>query len=153
MRGPVTVWRYLRGPHRAGDFFEVGHNPPGAGSVLVILVMLALQTATGRVADDEIASTGPLNEWGTTSTGLAASAWHTTGRGQWGLAALVGLHLSAIGMYRWRGTNLVRPTLTGDEQLAGEVPASVDHGRSRALALLLAALCGGLAWWLGQLSG
>ena len=149
VRGPATVWRYLRGPHQAGDHFEVGHNPLGAGAVLA---MLAVQVATGLVADDEIATTGPLNKWVTTATGLAASAWHT-GWGQWGLVGLVSLHMAAIGVYRWRGTNLVRPMLTGDKRLPADVPASADHGRSHALALLLAVLCGGLAWWVGRLGG
>ncbi len=74
VHGPATVWRYLRGPHHAGDHFEINHNPLGAGSVLA---MLALQVPTGLVADDEIATTGPLNKLVTTATGLAASAWHT----------------------------------------------------------------------------
>ena len=67
-----------------------------------------------------------------------------------GLAAMLGLFSL---LRQNRGTNLVRPMLTGDKHLPADVPASADHGRNRALALLLAVLCGGLAWWVGRLGG
>ncbi len=152
VRLPGTVWRYLRGPQRSDDHFEVGHNPLGAFSVLAMLALLMLQVATGLVADDEIATTGPLNKFVSTATGLAASAWHT-GWGQWGLVALVVLHLAAIGFYRWRGVNLVKPMIGGDKLLAGDVPPSTDSVATRILALVLFVLCGAAALWINRLGG
>ncbi len=151
VRGPATVWRYLRGPHRAGDHFEVGHNPLGAGSVLAMLAVLCVQVATGMVADDEISTTGPLNRFVANATGLAATAWHK-GAGLWLLLGLVALHLVAIAFYRWRGSNLVTPMLRGDKLLAGDVPAAADNMRTRLLALVLAALCGTVALWIARQS-
>ena len=152
VRWPGTVWRYLRGPHRSDDLFEVGHNPLGAFSVLAMIALLAVQVTTGLVADDEIATTGPLNRFVANATGLAASAWHT-GWGKWGLAALVALHVVAIGVYRWRGVNLVKPMISGDKHLPGEVPPSTDNAATRILAVLLLALCGAGAWWIARLGG
>ena len=164
VRGPAALRRYLRGTHRPDDRFEAGHNPLGAVSVLAMLALLTAQVATGLLADDEIANTGPLNRFVANSTGLAATAWHK-GAGQWLILALVGLHLAAIAWYHWHGAGLVRPMLTGDKLLpvAGpadglvdgpaEVPPSVDNLRTRALALLLMAACAAGAVWIASLAG
>jgi len=152
VRWPGTVWRYLRGPHRSDDHFEVGHNPLGAFSVLAMIALLAAQVATGLVADDEIATTGPLNRFVANATGLAATGWHK-GWGKWGLAALVVLHLVAIGVYRWRGVNLVKPMISGDKLLPGAVPPSTDSAATRILAVLLLASCGAGAVWIARLGG
>src|SRR5689334_17419004 len=114
IRGPGAVLRYLRGDHRSGDHFEVGHNPLGAFSVMAMLGILVIQVATGLVADDEIATTGPLNRFVASATGLKATAWHK-GAGQWIIIALVLLHVGAILFYRWRGVGLVGPMWHGDK--------------------------------------
>jgi cytochrome b len=142
--------RYLRGRARDGDFFEVGHNPLGGLSVLAMIALLALQVATGLVADDEIATTGPLNKFVSNTTALTATSWHH-GWGQWILVALVGLHVAAIAFYRWRGTDLVRPMLTGDKHLPAGVPPSADSWQTRLLALLLLAFCAAGAGWIAGL--
>ena len=150
VRWPVALLRYLRGRARDGDFFEVGHNPLGGMSVLAMIALLALQVATGLVVDDEIATTGPLNKFVSNTTALAATSWHK-GWGQWILVALVGLHLAAIAFYRWRGTDLVRPMLTGDKHLPAGVPPSADSWQTRLLALLLLAFCAAGAGWIAWL--
>ena len=152
VRGPGALRRYLRGPRHTGDHFEVGHNPLGAWSVLMMIAVLALQVGTGLVADDEIATTGPLNRLVANATGLAATSWHKDA-GQWLLIALVVMHLGVIAFYRWRGTNLVRTMVTGDKLLAGDVPASADGWPRRLLALLLAAACGAGALWIARQAG
>lgn len=152
VRGPGVLLRYLRGEVRPGEHLEVGHNPLGALSVLALLGLLALQVATGLVADDEIATTGPLNRFVANATGLAATAWHK-GWGQWALLALVGLHVAAIVVYRLRGRDLVTPMLRGDKLLPTEVPASADGAGPRLLAALLAAGCAAGAVWIARLGG
>lgn len=149
---PGTVLRYLRGDHRPGDHFEVGHSPLGAFSVFALIGLLGVQVATGLVADDEIATTGPLNRFVASATGLAATAWHK-GYGQWLLLALVALHVVAIVVYRLRGKNLVTPMITGDKPLPPDVPASTDSLATRGLAALLLAACAGLAVWIARLGG
>jgi cytochrome b len=49
---PGTVLRYLRGQSRADEHHDVGHNPLGSFSVFALLGVLALQVASGLVADD-----------------------------------------------------------------------------------------------------
>jgi cytochrome b len=140
VHGPGTVLRYLRGRIAPQEHLDVGHSPIGALSVFALLGVLALQVGTGLVADDEIASVGPLNRFVDSVTGLAATAWHK-GWGQWTILALVALHVAAIGFYTLRGRALVGAMVGGDKQLAPGTPASADGPRQRLLALGLAVAC------------
>ncbi len=148
---PATVWRYLRGQARPGEHLEVGHNPLGSLSVFALLGVLGVQVATGLVADDEIANIGPLNRFVGTDTGLQATGWHKE-LGQWILIALVVLHIVAI-LYHLlkKKDNLVRPMILGDKSLPRGTPASADGPLQRALALVLAVLCGLGAAWVASL--
>jgi len=150
---PGTSLRYLRGESRADEHHHVGHNPLGAFSVFGLLLILALQVGTGLFADDEIATTGPLNKFVSGTTASTFTSWHTT-FGQWLIVTLVVLHLAAVVFYLVRRRqNLIGPMLTGDKQLKGSVPAAVDSGRSRLVALVLFALAGGVVTWLVNLGG
>lgn len=147
---PGTVLRYLRGGQRPGEHLDVGHNPLGAGSVFAMLAILLVQVGTGLVADDEIANVGPFNKYVATATGLAATAWHKN-YGKTIIFVLVALHVGAILYYRLRKkVDLVGPMVSGDKPLpgGGDVPASRDDARTRALALVLALAAAGLAAWV-----
>lgn len=150
---PGSLLRYLRRRSRPDEHHEVGHSPLGALSVFALLAILAAQVGTGLFADDEIATTGPLNRFVASATGLALTAWHK-GWGQWTIVALVLLHVAAIGWYRFgRGVDLVRPMLSGDKALAVDVPASADGAGTRVLAALLLALCAAGVGWIVKLGG
>lgn len=134
---PTTLWRYLRGRSRHGEWHEVGHNPLGSLSVFSLLAILLAQVATGLVADDEIILVGPLNRLVPTDVGLSATSWHNTW-GQWLVFGLVGLHLAAIAWYRFgKRINLVRPMIDGDKSLPASTPESTDRWPQRATALAL----------------
>jgi len=150
---PATVQRYLRGQQRPGEHLDVGHNPLGSFSVFALLALLAVQVATGLVADDEIATTGPLNRFVSGALAGRATGWHANW-GQWILLALVALHVGAILYYRFvRQTNLVRPMISGDKPLPAGTPSSNDNLATRGLALLLAAACAALAIWVYRQGG
>jgi cytochrome b len=147
---PSTVLRYLRGQVRDGEHLDVGHNPLGAFSVFALLGLLAVQVATGLVADDEIATTGPLNRFVSSASASLATSWHKT-FGQVLILTLVGLHVAAIGWYFWRKKrNLVRPMWNGDKPLPPGTPASADSALTRAIAAVLFGACAGLAVWVAQ---
>jgi cytochrome b len=150
---PGTVLRYLRGDVRDSDRFEVGHNPLGSFSVFALLGFLAVQVATGLVADDDIAFKGPLNRYVSSAKALSATSWHKD-FGQWIMVGLVSLHVAAIVFYVVRKhTNLVRPMVTGDKpvpQVAADTPPSADTWATRALALAVGIACGALAWWVSR---
>ncbi len=150
---PGTLLRYLRGQTRPGEHFDVGHNPLGSLSVFALLGFLALQVASGLVADDEIASVGPLNRFVSGALAGRATHWHKD-FGQWILIGLVALHVAAILFYLLRKRhNLVRPMIGGDKALPADTPASVDSTATRSLALLLAAMCAAAVAWVVSLGG
>jgi len=147
---PATVLRFLRGRAAPGEHLDVGHSPTGAASVFALLGILAVQLGTGLVADDEIANQGPLNKFISSDTGLLATSWHKTW-GQWLVLGLIALHVLAIIFYLLKKhTDLITPMLRGDKWLPPGTPASADGLPQRALALLLVALCAGLATWVAQ---
>ena len=150
---PGTVVRYLRGQARPDEHLDVGHSPLGALSVFGLLALLAAQVGTGLFADDDISNTGPLIKFVSGATSSLLTKWHKN-VGQWLIIALVLLHIGAVVFYLVKkNRNLVRPMLTGDKLLPAQVPASVDHLPSRALALLLAGGCAALVAWLVSLGG
>ena len=145
---PSTVLRYLRGQARPDEHLDVGHNPLGSFSVFALLGFLALQAATGLVADDEIANVGPLNRFASAGLVARATSWHKD-YGQWLLIALVLLHVAAIVFYLVKKQhNLVRPMLSGDKPLPAGTPASADGSAQRLLALALFAVCAAAAAWI-----
>jgi cytochrome b len=151
--GPTTVLRYLKGGSRDDEHHEVGHTPLGALSVFGLLTILCLQVGTGLVADDEISNTGPLIKFVSSATSATMTWWHKTW-GQWLIIAMVLLHVSAIVFYLVRKKhNLVGPMISGDKALPPGVPASVDHGGARGVALMLVALCAAVVGWLVSLGG
>ncbi|MCK6425516.1 MAG: cytochrome b/b6 domain-containing protein [Burkholderiaceae bacterium] len=153
VHSPAAFWRYLRGRARPDEHLDVGHNPLGALSVFALLAVLVLQVATGLVADDEIANTGPLVAHVSGALSSQATTWHKT-FGQWLLFALVGLHLAAILFYRVaQGRDLVGPMLHGDKLLEVPVPAAADGLPQRLLALAVAAASAALATWVLGLGG
>jgi cytochrome b len=148
---PGTVLRYLRGRARPDEHLDVGHNPLGSLSVFALLGVLALQLATGLVADDEIASVGPLNRFVSSALASSATGWHKNW-GQYIVLGLVALHVAAIVFYAVaRRQNLVGPMLGGDKPLPAGTPASQDGLVTRLLALALAAAATGLAVWVMSL--
>jgi cytochrome b len=134
---PATSLRYLRGQSRPDEHHDVGHSPLGALSVLALLALLVVQVATGLFADDEIATTGPLNRFVAGKTASMLTHWHKD-YGQRIIIVLVLLHVGAIVFYLLRiRRNLVLPMLSGDKVLERGVPPAVDSTRSRLLALAL----------------
>lgn len=98
-----------------------------------------------------IATTGPLIKFVTGAASLALTKWHKL-FGQRLIISLIVLHVAAIMFYVFKKKHtLVRPMIAGDKALTGDVPASIDNGSTRVLALVVVALCAGLVAWVVSL--
>lgn len=147
--GPRSVIAYLRG--QAHPDHLVGHSPLGAAAVFALLLVLLGQVGTGLVSDDEIAFTGPLNRFVSSSKGLAAT-WYHKEVGQFLLLGLVALHVAAVLFYQLRKRqDLVRPMIVGDKEVPTPAASSRDDAGARVKALVLAAACAGAVAWLVSL--
>ena len=146
----VAAWR---GPHRP----SIGHNPIGALSVVVMLVVLGLQVGSGLVSDDEIAFSGPLSAQ-VSAAWVSLATWYHKTVGKRLLIALVVLHVLAMVYYRRRhGEALVKAMVVGDKTLNHDqvvhLVASRDGWRERLGALLVFGLCACLVYALVQWGG
>jgi cytochrome b len=150
---PRAVLRYLRGGSRPDEYHDVGHSPIGALSVFAMLGFLALQVSTGLIADDEIATTGPLARYVSGATSSLATGYHKN-IGQPVLITLVLLHVGAVLYYLFRRRrNLIAPMWGGDKRLPGHVPAARDDHATRGIAVALFVVCAIAVGWLVSLGG
>jgi cytochrome b len=143
---PSSLVAYLRG--QSTPEHEAGHSPLGALSVFGLLLILAIQVASGLMSDDEIAVSGPLTRFVSGDTVSLATGYHTE-VGKFIVIALVVLHVLAILFYKLvRKQSLVRPMVVGDKQLATPVRPARDTTGTRLLALVVLLLCGAAVNWL-----
>lgn len=148
---PSTVLAYLKGQGKPEH--SAGHNPLGAGSVFAMLLFLLAQIGSGLMADDEIATSGPLTKFVSNATVSLATNYHKN-YGKWVLAVLVLLHIAAILFYLIKKReNLVQPMLKGDKTMAQPVEPARDDAASRSLALGVFALCAGAVAYGVKLAG
>lgn len=146
---PQSVINYLKGQGKPEH--GVGHSPIGAGSVFAMLGFLVAQVGTGLLSDDEIAFAGPLTRFVSNTTVSLTTNYHKN-IGKWVLLALVLLHIAAIVYYLSRKHNLVGAMLHGDKELVVQAPSARDDTVSRVAAVLILAVCGGVAYWVSTLA-
>jgi len=153
VRGPGTVFTYLRRGKESGVWSGLGHNPLGGWSVTVLIGLLLLQAGTGLFSTDDIATDGPLAWLVSSATVKSLSSLHRLGG--WVLLGLAGLHISAILYYRFgKNEDLITPMIGGEADLAPDIAARAPKepfasGQKALGLLILAALLvyGGLAIW------
>lgn len=148
---PVQTLRFLQGQATARQ--SVGHNPLGSWSVLALLVFTLLQVASGLFSDDDIATSGPLAKWTSSSWVSYATHYHTK-VGKVVLIVLVQLHIAAI-IFHWvrHRESLLRPMLSGDKVRAEPFESARDDTKTRWLAATVLAACAGLVMGLLQWAG
>jgi cytochrome b len=148
---PLAALRHLRHFRERTPDTQVGHNAAGGWMVLITLLVVAAQVASGLLSaehrhrgsvGDLVA--GPLVKY--VSEQSAQLAWQIHTNITWMLlVAAIGLHILAILAYAFvKRHDLVRPMLTGLKRL----PATTRQPRmaSPLLALALAVMAGALVW-------
>ncbi len=142
VRGPASIAAYL-----CGQWQGLGHNPLGALSVVAMLLVLSAQAATGLMANDDIAFTGPLYPAVSKDLSDALTGWHR--RGEWAVFGLIGLHLAAIVYYRFvKKEPLIRPMITGRKPVA--TPSAHAPHRARPVALIVSLCIAATLTWMAS---
>jgi cytochrome b len=135
LKGPLEALRHLARLHRPEQDTEIGHNAAGGWMVLVMLVLLAVQVATGLCANDDISVQGPLADY----VGKAWSDWltHIHAVNFEFIELAIGLHIIAIAAYAvLKRQNLVGPMITGRKRLPATVTPPKLASPLLAIALL-----------------
>jgi cytochrome b len=146
LRGPRGSASYLLALFRGAAVPHAGHNPAGAWMVVILLLALLAQAATGLFANDEIFNTGPLYGYVSEALSLTLTSWHRR-LFDW-ILILIAAHIAAIAAHRvFAGHRLVGPMFTGRKPTA-DVAEHEAIGSSRLwrAAILLAVLVAGLSW-------
>jgi len=139
LRSPFAALRHLAHLARREPDREVGHNAAGGWMVLVMLLLLAVQVATGLCANDDVMLEGPFAKYAGKELSDRLTAIHHANFNL--IEAAIFLHLAAILTYAvLKRQDLVRPMLTGRKRLPAEVAAPALAHKLRAAILLATAV-------------
>lgn len=134
---PGEVVRYAIGLARGAPPHYPGHTPLGGWMIVLMLICLLLQAATGLFANDDIVTEGPLAAWVSKETSDWLTALH-----EWNfevLLVLAGVHVAAVLFYVIvLRQNLVRAMFTGRKRLRDDQSPSALRFTHPAVALLIA---------------
>ena len=144
VKGPSKVLAYLRGGY--DEKANKGHSPLGALAVLALLGLTLAQVSMGLFAGDPYdGATGPLNTFvgvGTADTITDTHEWF-----YWVVFGMVGLHITAIGIYgAVRAENLIGAMIGGKGEKKLEVTENPPAQWGKALGALAVSV--GIAVWV-----
>jgi cytochrome b len=148
---PRAVWPYLKGLLNKDQPPSLGHNPLGAISTIVLLLLLGIQAVTGLFANDDIMLEGPLVHLVENETSNYLSGVHDINKTI--LLCFIGLHLVGIAFHEiYKKERLILAMLTGKKKTdtrrdspAGEAPRPILEV---AVATALFSTTAALVYWL-----
>lgn len=145
VKGPAALFAYLRSGF-GGASPTIGHNPAGGWSVVLMLLLLAGQVATGLIAQDvDGLESGPLSHLVSYELSDAARGWHHFLFDM--LLILICVHIAAILFHAVvKRDDLVGPMLSGRKRL----PPGTDRPAFAApwKAALLGIVSAAISWWV-----
>ncbi|HQW80736.1 MAG TPA: cytochrome b/b6 domain-containing protein [Pseudomonadota bacterium] len=144
LRGPATIFAYLRGTHAEA----ATHNPLGGWSVLLMMTVLLAMSLAGLASSDDIDVFGPLVATLDEASVRFATRWHH--RLADALLWLIALHVAAVLWQEWRGSRLVGAMLHGRRTLDAAAPRIVSNTRAVVVLLLSAAAIYALLYWASR---
>ncbi len=139
LKSPFAALRHLTHFFKRDPDTQVGHNEAGGWMVIVLLLILVVQVATGLCANDDGTTEGPLMKHISKELSDRLSLYHEINFKL--LLAVVAAHIVAVISYAvFRGHDLVRPMVTGRKRLpaATRAPAMV-HPVAALVILAIAA--------------
>jgi cytochrome b len=147
IHSPSAIWLYVKGMFQRGSAPSIGHNPVGGLMVLLMLVLMSIQAATGLFTTDAIIWAGPYNPSVSESTASFLSTVHN-----WNfniIIAAVIMHVAAILFYAfYKQQNLVVPMLNGHKPAALVPEHEAISGSQLLKALVMSLLSAGFVYWV-----
>jgi cytochrome b len=146
LAGPSALWRYAKGLGAGTMIQTAGHNPLGGISVIVMLVLVGFQVATGLFATDDILWTGPYNGAVSSDTAEKLTSFHHLNFNI--ILVAVSLHIIAIAFYFLvKKQNLVGAMFHGKKP-AAHVPEHEAITKSELVkAVIVIVVSAGLVYW------
>ncbi len=107
LHSPKAVIAAFKGENQ----LAAGHNAAGSYMVIAFLILLLTQAVTGLMTTDDIMYDGPLvglvgYDWASFASSIHRQLFDV-------LLVAIGLHITAIAVYRLKGKSLVPPMITG----------------------------------------
>jgi len=151
LTSPVVSFGYAISLTRRRLKHYAGHNPLGGWMVLVMLLSLTFQGASGLFLSDDIFFEAPL--YGVLGKDVSKTLLTLHHYNSTLLMILIGLHLGAIVVHQLLGEKLVGAMITGTKRLSGP-PEDANISREipraplwRALLAIACACTMSLVWW------
>jgi cytochrome b len=144
VKGPREIAAYLRG----ASGVNVGHNPLGALSVILLLGLMIIEVGFGLFTQDvDGEESGSLAQFVSYDTADWARDWHS-----WlfnVILAVVAIHVLAILFYLVvKRDNLVGPMITGRKSFDKKVAEPPMAPITRVLIGII--LSAAIAWWVSR---
>ena len=142
LRGPGTAFRHLGHLLARRPDHETTHNALGGWAVVLMLVLVLAQGATGLFANDDVLFRGPLYPLAGKEGSDRLTGWHY--RISDVLLVVVILHVVVVFAYRLAGHKLIEAMVTGVKRLpAGSRPPRLAGMAPAAMSFAVAA---GTVW-------
>jgi cytochrome b len=117
--GPGATLRFTRRLFSRQAVPQLGHNPLGGWSVILMLASLALQATTGLFTNDGVVTEGPLAKLVTLETSHLISEVHRWNF--WVLAALGAVHVAAVAYHGiFKRDDVLTPMFTGVKKVSAD---------------------------------
>lgn len=138
LRSPAGAFRHLRQVLAREPDLEVGHNVAGGWMVMLLLVLLLVQVATGLCANDDVMAEGPLAKYVGKPWSDRLGTIHSINFSLIELAVLA--HVCAVLAYwLFKRHNLLRPMITGVKRLPASIRAPLMASKLRAAMVITSA--------------
>ncbi len=110
---PSGTFAYLKDIGKRKPSGTPGHNPLGSLSIIVMILLLSAQAASGLfIVSDDFFESAPLAHLVSDAVSNRLTWWHKLLSKY--ILAIVGLHVAAILFYLlWKKENLIKPMITG----------------------------------------
>lgn len=146
VRNPIATAKYGFSVLKRKDKHYAGHNPLGAVMVIVLLVTILVQAATGLFSNDEIFNLGPLYGYISNELSLQLTSLHRQ-LFYWILGAVVVHILAVFAHVFFKRENIIKAMFNGKKTAIDFIDKkSIGSSRIWLAIIIVAALSLALAW-------